>query len=85
MRYVGLALIVIVVVGAFNAAGDIGPAIDLLAFLFVLGIAVNARDKDGDNRVTRFGDGAVRGGWLGFCRVIMIASSPLQPKWIFLP
>ena len=39
MRYVGLALIVIVVVGAFNAAGDIGPAIDLLAFLFVLGIA----------------------------------------------
>ena len=40
MRYVGLVLIVIVVVGAFNAAGDIGPAIDLLAFLFVLGIAV---------------------------------------------
>ena len=35
MRYVGLALIVIVVIGAFNAAGDIGPAIDLLAFLFV--------------------------------------------------
>ena len=38
MRYVGLVLIVIIVVGAFNAAGDIGPAIDLLAFLFVLGI-----------------------------------------------
>ena len=35
MRYVGLVLIVIVVVGAFNAAGDIGQAIDLLAFLFV--------------------------------------------------
>jgi hypothetical protein len=63
MRYVGLVLIVIVVVGAFNAAGDIGPAIDLLAFLFVLGIAVGHMlgTKDGDNRVTRFGDGAVRG------------------------
>jgi hypothetical protein len=29
MRYVGLVLIVLVVFGAFNAAGDIGPAIDL--------------------------------------------------------
>ena len=28
MRYVGLVLIVLVVFGAFNAAGDIGPAID---------------------------------------------------------
>ena len=61
MRYVGLLLIVVVVVGAFNAAGDIGPAIDLLAFLFVIGIAVGHMfgSKDGDNRLTRFGDGAV--------------------------
>ena len=78
MRYVGLILIIIVVIGAFNAAGDIGPAIDLLAFLFVIGIAIGHMlgSKDGDNRV-RFGDGAVRGGWLGFLvGIIMIASSP---------
>ena len=86
MRYVGLILIVIVVIGAFNAAGDIGPAIDLLAFLFVLGIAVGHMlgTKDGDNRVTRFGDGAVRGGWLGFLvGVIMIASSPSAAQMDF--
>ena len=60
MRYVWLVLKVIVIVGAFNAAGDIGPAIDLLAFLFVIGIAIGHMlgSKDGDNRVTRFGDGA---------------------------
>ena len=86
MRYVGLLLIVVVVVGAFNAAGDIGPAIDLLAFLFVIGIAVGHMlgSKDGDNRVTRFGDGAVRGGWLGFLvGIIMIASSPSAAQMDF--
>ena len=86
MRYVGLALIVVVVVGAFSAAGDIGPAIDLLAFLFVLGIAIGHMlgSKDGDNRVTRFGDGAVRGGWLGFLvGIIMIVSSPSATQMDF--
>lgn len=78
MRYVGLVLIVAVVSGAFNAAGDIGSAIDLLSLVFVLGIAIGHMlgAKDGDNRVTRFGDGAIRGGWLGFLvGIIMIASS----------
>ena len=86
MRYVGLVLIIIVVIGAFNAAGDIGPAIDLLAFLFVIGIAIGHMlgSKDGDNRVTRFGDGAVRGGWLGFLvGIIMIASSPSAAQMDF--
>ena len=33
--------------------------------------------KDGDNRVTRFGDRAIRGGWLGFLvGIVMIVSSP---------
>ena len=58
MRYLGPALIVVVVFGAFNAAGDIGPTIDLLSLVFVLGIAIGNMlgAKDGDNRVTRFGD-----------------------------
>ena len=86
MRYVGLLIIVVVIVGAFNAAGDIGPAIDLLALLFVIGIAIGHMlgSKDGDNRITRFGDGAVRGGWLGFLvGVIMIASSPSAAQMDF--
>ena len=86
MRYLGLVLIVVVLVGALNAAGDIGPAIDLLAFLFVIGIAIGHMlgSKDGDNRVTRFGDGAVRGGWLGFLvGIIMIASSPSAAQMDF--
>ena len=86
MRYVGLVLIVVVVVGAFNVAGEIGPAIDLLAFLFVIGIAIGHMfgSKDGDNRITRFGDGAVRGGWLGFLvGIIMIASSPSAAQMDF--
>ena len=86
MRYVGLALIVVVIVGAFNAAGDIGPAIDLLAFLFVIGIAIGHMlgSKDGDNRVIRFGDGAVRGGWLGFLiGITIIVSSPLPAQMDF--
>ena len=86
MRYIGLALIVSVVVGAFNLTGDIGPAIDLLALLFVLGIAIGHMlgSKDGDSRVTRFGDGAVRGGWLGFLAgIIMIASSQFAAQMDF--
>ena len=64
--------------GAFNAPGDKGPATDFLAFLFVLGITIGHMlgSNDGDNRVTRFGNGAVPGGWLGFpVGVIMITSS----------
>ena len=53
-----------VVFGTFNAAGDIGPAINLFSSVFVLGIAISQMlgAKDGDNQLTRFGDGAIRGG-----------------------
>ena len=60
--------------------------LNLLAFLFVLGIAVGHMlgAKDSDNRITRFGDGAVRGGWLGFLvGIIMIASSPSASQMNF--
>jgi len=46
--------------------------------LFVLAIAIGHMlgSKDGDNRATRFGGGAVRGAWLGFLvGITMIASS----------
>ena len=53
-----------VVFCAFTAAGDIGPAINLFSSVFVLGIAISQMlgAKDGDNQLTRFGDGAIRGG-----------------------
>ena len=55
---------IVVVFRAFNAAGDIGPATDLLSLVFVLGIATGHMlgAKDGSNWVTRFGDRAIRGG-----------------------
>ena len=34
--------------------------------------------KDGDNRVTRFGDRAIRGGWLGFLVGIVMMESSLS-------
>ena len=40
--------------------------------------------KDGDNRVTRFGDGAIRGGWLGFLvGMVRKASSPYAAQMDF--
>ena len=40
--------------------------------------------KDGDNWVTRFGDGAIRGGCLGFLvGVIMIVRSPSAAQMDF--
>ena len=86
MRYLGPALIVVVVFGAFNAAGDIGPAIDLLSLVFVLGIATGHMlgAKDGDNQLTRFGDGAIRGGCIGFLvGIVMMVSSPSAAQMDF--
>ena len=40
--------------------------------------------KDGDNRVTRFGDRAIRGGWLGYLvGIVVIASSPFAAQMDF--
>ena len=52
----------------------------------MLGIAIGHMlgAKNGDNRVTRFGDGAIRGGWLGFLvGIVVIASSPSAAQMDF--
>ena len=66
-RYLGLLIILLVVGGGITMGGGLERAVDLLSFIFVIGVGIGHAfgTKDGDNKVTRFGDGCVRGGWLG--------------------
>ena len=66
-RYLGAVVIVGIVFGAFIMAGDLSRAIDAMSFIFVAGIGVGHAlgAKSGEIAITRFGDGCVRGGWLG--------------------
>ena len=66
-RYLGVLIILLVVGGGITMGGGLKRAIDLLSFIFVIGVGIGHAfgTKDGDNTFTRFGDGCVRGGWLG--------------------
>ena len=66
-KYLGLLIILLVVGGGITMGGGLERAVDLLSFIFVIGVGIGHAfgTKDGDNKVTRFGDGCVRGGWLG--------------------
>ena len=66
-RYIGLLIILLVVGGGITMGGGLERAVDLLSFIFVIGVGIGHAfgTKDGENTVTRFGDGCVRGGWLG--------------------
>lgn len=66
-RYLGAVIILLVVGGGIIMGGGLERAVDLLSFIFVVGVGIGHAfgKKDGDNTVTRFGDGCVRGGWLG--------------------
>ena len=63
-KYLGIAIIVI---GGISMGGGLGRAIDLLSLIFVLGVAIGHTlgAKEEENTLTRFGDGCIRGGWLG--------------------
>ena len=65
--YIGVLIILGTITGAFMSAGALAPAIDLMALAVVVAVGVGHvfGAKDGENRITRFGDGCVRGGWLG--------------------
>jgi len=67
-KYLGVLIILLVVAGGITMGGGLERAVDLLSFIFVIGIGIGHAfgTKEGDNKVTRFGDGCVRGGWLGF-------------------
>ena len=66
-RYLGALIILLVVGGGITMGGGLDRAVDLLSLIFVIGVGIGHAfgTKDGDNTVTRFGDGCVRGGWLG--------------------
>ncbi|MBO6776543.1 MAG: hypothetical protein JJ897_13780 [Marinibacterium sp.] len=67
MKYLGIAVIIGIVFGAFVMGGGGDKAVDLLSLVFVLGVAAGHAlgVKDGESAIKRFGDGCVRGGWLG--------------------
>ena len=73
-RYVGVLIILGTITGAFMSAGALAPAIDLMSLVVVIAVGVGHAFgvKDGENRITRFGDGCVRGGWLGLLIGIII-------------
>ena len=66
-RYLGAVIILLVVGGGITMGGGLERAIDLLSLIFVIGVGIGHAlgTKNEDNAVTRFGDGCVRGGWLG--------------------
>ena len=85
-KYLGVAVIIIIVVGATITGGGISPFIDTMALIFVLGIGIGHAlgAKDGESKITRFGDGCVRGGWLGFLvGVSLIAGTDFAARMDF--
>ena len=66
-KYLGVVIIIVIVVVAAIHGGGISPFIDTMALIFVLGIGIGHAlgAKNGENKITRFGDGSIRGGWLG--------------------
>ena len=85
-RYLGLIIILLVVGGGITMGGGFERALDLLSFIFVIGVGIGHAfgTKDGDNIVTRFGDGCVRGGWLGLLvGITLIAGSDYAAQMDF--
>ena len=66
-RYLGAVIILLVVGCGITLGGGLERALDLLSIIFVIGVGLGHTlgAKDGESKVTRFGDGCVRGGWLG--------------------
>ena len=73
-RYLGVVIILLVVGGGITMGGGLERAVDLLSLIFVIGVGIGHAfgTKDGDNTVTRFGDGSDRGGWLGLLEGITL-------------
>ena len=78
MKYLGVVVIIGIFFGALEMGGGLVKAMDLMSLIFVLGIAIGHAlgANPGENVIRRFGDGCVRGGWLGFLiGIALIAGS----------
>ena len=85
-RYLGAVIILLVVGAGIVMGGGLERAIDLLSFIFVIGVGIGHAlgTKDGDSTVTRFGDGCVRGGWLGLLvGIILMAGTDYAAQMDF--
>jgi len=80
-KFLGIAIISVIVAGAFVTTDAVGSAIDLMALIFVLGIGIghSMSARANDSAITRFGDGCVRAGWLGLLVGLVVMTSTLEP------
>ena len=79
MKYLGIAVIVGTVVAAMIFADGFDILTDTMALIVVVGIGIGHAmgTKNGESAITRFGDGCVRGGWLGLLvGLTLIAGGP---------
>ncbi|MEL0034653.1 MAG: hypothetical protein VW712_16920 [Paracoccaceae bacterium] len=81
-KFLGIAIISVIVAGAFVTTDAVGSAIDLMALIFVLGIGIghSMSARANESAITRFGDGCVRAGWLGLLVGLVIMTSTLEPR-----
>jgi hypothetical protein len=86
MKYLGIAVIVGTVVAAMIFADGFDILTDTMALIVVVGIGIGHAmgTKNGESAITRFGDGCVRGGWLGLLiGLALIAGSPIAAAMDF--
>ena len=82
----GIAVIVGTVAAAMIFADGFDILTDTMALIVVVGIGIGHAlgAKDGEIAITRFGDGFVRGGWLGLLiGLALIAGSPIAASMDF--
>jgi hypothetical protein len=86
MKYLGITVIVGTIVAAMLFADGFDILTDTMALIVVVGIGIGHAlgTKNGESAITRFGDGCVRGGWLGLLiGLALIAGSPIAAAMDF--
>jgi hypothetical protein len=86
MKYLGIAVILGTVVATMIFADGFDILTDIMSLIVVIGIGIGHAlgAKYGESAITRFGDGCVRGGWLGLMiGLALIAGSPFAAAMDF--
>ena len=77
-KYLGVAIIIAIVADAAIHGGGIFSFIDTGGLVFLLGVGIGHAlgAQDGGSKITRIGDGSIRGGWVGLLMgVVVIAGA----------